>query len=75
MASRLITISVVRARGRPCGAARCVVRMESKTARAPMHEIECVERLVLYSLMRELLSYSYRGPFDDFIEFYRSIPE
>ena len=25
-------------------AARCVARMESQTARAPMHEIECVER-------------------------------
>ena len=35
MASRLITISVVRARGRPCGAARCVVHMESQTACAP----------------------------------------
>ena len=37
-------------------AARCVARMESQTARAPMHEIECVERLGLDSLMRELLS-------------------
>ena len=29
----------------------------SQAARAPMHEIECVERLTLDSLMRELLSY------------------
>ncbi len=28
----------------------------SQAARAPMHEIECVERLGLDSLMRELLS-------------------
>ena len=37
-------------------AARCVARMGSQTARAPMHEIECVERLALDSLMREMLS-------------------
>ena len=36
-------------------ATRCVARMESQTARAYMHEIECVERLALNSLMRELL--------------------
>ena len=34
--------------------ARCVARMARQTARAPMHEIECVERLALDSLMREL---------------------
>ena len=38
------------------GAARCAGRMLSQAARAPMHEIECVERLALDSLMRELLS-------------------
>ena len=38
------------------GAARCVARMESQTARTPMHEIECAERLALDSLMRELLT-------------------
>ena len=41
-------------------ATRCVARMESHTARAYyMHEIECVERLAVDSLirlMRELLS-------------------
>ena len=35
---------------------RPLARMESLTARAPMHEIESVERLALDSLMRELLS-------------------
>ena len=34
----------------------CVARMAHQAARAPMHEIECVERLALDSLMRELLS-------------------
>ena len=34
-----------------------VARMESQAVRAYMHEIECVERLGLNSLMRELLSY------------------
>ena len=34
----------------------CVARMAHQAARAPMHEIECVERLTLDSLMRELLS-------------------
>ena len=38
------------------GAGRCAARMLSQAARAPMHEIECVERLALGSLMRELLS-------------------
>ena len=38
------------------GAGRCAARMLSQAARAPMHEIECVERLALDSLMRELLS-------------------
>ena len=33
----------------------CVARMESQAARAYMHEIECVERLALNSLMRPLL--------------------
>ena len=42
MASRPITISVD----------GCVARMESQAARAYMHEIECVERLALNSLMR-----------------------
>ena len=31
----------------------CVTRMESQAARAYMHEIECVERLDLNSLMRK----------------------
>ena len=36
-------------------AARCVARMVRQAARAHMHEIECVERLGLNSLMRALL--------------------
>ena len=36
--------------------ARCVARMARQAARAHMHEIECVERLNLDSLVRELLS-------------------
>ena len=57
MASRPITISVGWARGRPCyscSADGCVARMESQAARAYMHEIECVERLDVNSLMRPL---------------------
>ena len=38
-----------------CSADGCVTRMETQAARAYMHEIECVERLALNSLMRELL--------------------
>ena len=48
-----IAIFVVRARGRPCGAARCAARMGSQTAQAHLHGIECVERLTLYSLLAE----------------------
>ena len=58
MASPPITISVGWARGRPCyscSADGCVARMDSQAAHAYMHEIECVERLALNSLMRELL--------------------
>ena len=36
--------------------ATTVACMARQAARAPMHEIECVERLVLDPLMRELLS-------------------
>ena len=49
MASRPIIIFVL------ASADGCVARMESQAARAYMHEIECVERLALNSLMRELL--------------------
>ena len=38
-----------------CSADGCVARMESQAARAYMHEIECVERLALNSLMRGML--------------------
>ena len=56
MASRPITISVGWARGVALASADgCVARMESQAARAYMHEIKCVERLALNSLMRELL--------------------
>ena len=34
----------------------CVARMGTQAAHAHMHGIECVERLALNSLMRELLS-------------------
>ena len=34
----------------------CVARMGTQAAHAHMHGIECVERLGLNSLMRELLS-------------------
>ena len=50
---RAITISVVTARGRPCGAGRCAARMGTQTAHAHLHGIECVERLTLYSLLAE----------------------
>ena len=39
-----IAIFVVRARGRPCGAARCAARMGTQTTQAHLHGIECVER-------------------------------
>ena len=42
-------------RGRPA-AGRCVARMGTQAAHAHLHEIECVERLGLNSLMRALLS-------------------
>eukprot|EP01048_Picozoa_sp_COSAG05_P007129 COSAG05_NODE_494_length_9271_cov_4.390536_5_plen_57_part_00 len=35
---------------------RCVARMGTQAAHAHLHEIECVERLGLNSLMRALLS-------------------
>ena len=50
---RAITISVVTAWGRPCGAGRCAARMGTQTAHAHLHGIECVERLTLYSLLAE----------------------
>ena len=37
-------------------AGRCVARMGTQAAHAHLHEIECVERLGLNSLMRALLS-------------------
>ena len=58
MASRPITISVGWARGRPCYSCSAdwrSVGRSAQAARAYMHEIECVERLALNSLMRELL--------------------
>ena len=36
---RAIAISVVRARGRPCGAARCAARMGSQTAQAHFNRV------------------------------------
>ena len=36
-------------------AGRCAARLGTQAARAYMHEIECVERLALNFLMRELL--------------------
>ena len=42
-------------RGGP-GAGRCAARHGTQAAHAHLHEIECVERLGLNSLMRALLS-------------------
>ena len=51
-----ITISGPAARRGGPAAGRCVARMGTQAAHAHLHEIECVERLGLNSLMRALLS-------------------
>ena len=48
------------------GAARCVARMARQAAHAPMHEIECVERLTLDSLRVSSEIHRDWGPNDDY---------
>ena len=51
-----ITISGPAARRGGPAAGRCAARHGTQAAHAHLHEIECVERLGLNSLMRALLS-------------------
>ena len=51
-----ITISGPAARRGGSAAGRCAAPQGTQAARAHLHEIECVERLGLNSLMRALLS-------------------